>query len=873
MKTKNILKLFLTTAFLLFFSTGVIHAQAWIQLGDDFESEAEGDYLGSSVSLNADGTILAIGAKGNDGGGDIAGHVRVYEYNELGWNQIGNDIDGEQGLSGWSVSLNEAGTTVAIGAIHNSGNGYEAGHVRVFEYNGFDWIQMGNDIDGEAAEDESGRSVSLNADGTIVAIGAAGNDGNGAGAGHVRVYEYDGLDWTQMGDDIDGEAAGDISGFSASLNANGTIVAIGAHGNDGNGAGAGHVRVYEYDGLVWNQVGNDIDGEATGDNSGISVSLNAVGTIVAIGAKENDGGGENAGHVRVYEYNGFDWNQVGNDIDGLAEDDEFGGTISLNANGTIVAIGARGLWGGENAGHVWVYEYDGFNWNQIGNDIYMEPFDMQVSINADGKIMVIGSPYSDATGNESGLVRAYSLTDPRLAEMRYFFNEDPGASSGHLYAEYDPPVNEIIDNFDRNLIDHADELEEGFNMLYFRFKDANGNWSLSEGRSFYILPEEESIPAISELRYFFNEDPGVEHSNNHLYETYDPAVPIVDKTANINLDVHSSELEEGFNMLYFRFKDEAGNWSLAQGRSFYIFNETVAKPISAYEWFINTDPGVGATGNTTVIDPPVEIFDGVIPIEISGYAPGIYNLFIRVMDEDGNWSLSHYDSFEIVRGISLKFYLEGPYVISPNMETDLQDEGLIPLQQPYSGTPWNYNGTETVEEIPPDVVDWVYLEFHDTDDPANADETTIIDSKAAFLLKDGSVVDLDGSSSLMYALDVPLNNLYVAVYHRNHLAVLSNMALMESPDHIYEYDFTTPADQAFGIDAQKDLKTSGVFGLFGGDANANGTIEITDKVIWEDEAGKAEYNVVDLNLDGQADNKDKDDVWVPNEGESSQVPY
>ena len=64
--------------------------------------------------------------------------------------------------------------------------------------------QIGNDIQGEAANDRFGTSVSYSADGTIVAIGAPGNDGNGGASGHVRVFEYDGNDWVQLGADIDG---------------------------------------------------------------------------------------------------------------------------------------------------------------------------------------------------------------------------------------------------------------------------------------------------------------------------------------------------------------------------------------------------------------------------------------------------------------------------------------------------------------------------------------------------------------------------------------------------------------------------------------------------------------------------------------------
>ena len=52
-------------------------------------------------------------------------------------------------------------------------------------------IYLGADIDGEAGDDFSGRSVSLSSDGTIVAIGAYGNDENGSTSGHVRIFETD----------------------------------------------------------------------------------------------------------------------------------------------------------------------------------------------------------------------------------------------------------------------------------------------------------------------------------------------------------------------------------------------------------------------------------------------------------------------------------------------------------------------------------------------------------------------------------------------------------------------------------------------------------------------------------------------------------
>jgi len=414
----------------------------WDQKGDDIDGEAASDNSGNSISLSSDGTIVAIGATGNDDNGNLSGHVRVYEYSEGGgggiggeieggggggggeiegsWEQIGQDIDGESAgdESGISVSLSSNGTIIAIGAIGNDGNGNSSGHVRVYQYNGVDtWTQLGQDIDGEAADDESGHSVSLSSNGTIVAIGATGNDGNGNISGHVRVYEYNGVDtWTQLGSDIDGESAGDLLGQSVSLSSDGSIVAIGATENDGvNGNASGHVRVYQYNGSgnPWLQLGSDIDGEAAGDESGISVSLNSKGSIVAIGASGNDGvNGETSGHVRVYQYNGVDtWTQLGQDIDGEVENDELGHSVSLSSDGTIVAIGAIGV----DSGHVRVYQYNGVDtWVQLGTDIDGEAAGDQsgysVSLSSDGKTVAIGAVGNDGNGVAAGHVRIYNYT-------------------------------------------------------------------------------------------------------------------------------------------------------------------------------------------------------------------------------------------------------------------------------------------------------------------------------------------------------------------------------------------------------------------------------------------------------------------------------
>ena len=337
---------------------------SWDQQGDDIDGEAVNDYSGKSVSINSDGTIVAIGAYGNDGNGTGSGHVRIMEYDgSSAWTQLGNDIDGEAGgdQSGYSVSLSSDGTIVAIGAYTNHGNGNNSGHVRIMEYDGSSaWTQLGDDIDGEAAGDFSGYSVSLSSNGTIVAIGAIKNDSIYTNAGHVRIYQYNDSAWTQLGNDIDGGAENDFCGYSVSINSDGTIVAIGTYLDDGNGINSGNVRIFQYDGSsTWIQQGGDIDGEASGDGSGTAVSLSSDGTIVASGAYQNDGNGRSSGHARIFQYDGSSaWIQLGDDIDGEAAGDFSGYSVSLSSDGSRVAVGANANDGnGSNSGQVKIFEW------------------------------------------------------------------------------------------------------------------------------------------------------------------------------------------------------------------------------------------------------------------------------------------------------------------------------------------------------------------------------------------------------------------------------------------------------------------------------------------------------------------------------------
>jgi hypothetical protein len=387
----------------------------WTQLGIDIDGEAASDYSGISVSSSADGLTVAIGAYQNDDSGSNAGQVRIYKMIAGVWIQQGGDIDGEAANdgSGHSVSLSADGLSIAIGARGNDGNGSGAGHVRVYKLIAGVWTQQGGDIDGEAVSDGSGYSLDMSSDGLTVVIGAWFNDGTAVDAGHARVYKLNAGVWTQLGADIDGTIVNGYAGTSVSISADGLTVAIGQPG----GFSAGRVGVYKYIAGVWTLLGTEILGEAIGDYAGVAVSLNSDGLTVAIGAEANNGNGSVAGHVRVYKFIGGVWTQQGMDLDGEAAGDQSGSAVSLSSDGSTVAISATNNGGnGPISGHVRVYKFIGGVWIQQDLDIDGEAANdysgKSICLSSNGHTIIIGAYQNDGNGAESGHARVYSNCIP-----------------------------------------------------------------------------------------------------------------------------------------------------------------------------------------------------------------------------------------------------------------------------------------------------------------------------------------------------------------------------------------------------------------------------------------------------------------------------
>jgi hypothetical protein len=408
------------------------------QLGLDLDGEAANDQSGYSVAMSADGNRIAIGARYNDGSGNNAGHVRVYTFANGTWTQTGSDINGEAAgdNSGWSVAMSADGNRIAIGAPFNDGSAADSGHVRVYSWNGTAWTQTGSDIDGENGIDWSGYSVAMSADGNRIAIGASMNDSSGGDAGHVRVYSWNGTAWTQTGSDIDGEAAADTSGSSVAISTDGNHIAIGAQRNDGNGSMAGHVRVYSWNGTAWTQTGSDIDGEAADDQSGYSVAMSADGTRIAIGAILNDGNGITAGHVRIYTLANGTWTQTGSDIDGQDAGDYSSYSLDMSADGNHIVIGAI------SADHARVFSLVNGAWLQTASDIDGEAAGdnsgFSVAMSASGTRIAVGATLNDNSYANAGHVRVHVVLNTPAAPTI----SSIAAANGSLSVAFTPGAND-----------------------------------------------------------------------------------------------------------------------------------------------------------------------------------------------------------------------------------------------------------------------------------------------------------------------------------------------------------------------------------------------------------------------------------------------
>ena len=311
------------------------------------------------------------------------------------WVQVLNDIAGEAAgdNSGFSIALSLNGTVLAVGAPSNDGRGRSSGQVRVYIDTGTNWTRLGGDLDGAAAGDQFGYSLALSADGMTLAVGApTTNAGGRTDSGEISMHRWNGSTWIDRGSSIQGLDSSDNFGYSVALSDDGTVLAVGApfRGRSDNG----QVKVFGWNGTAWNQGGgSDINGFASSDYLGDSVALSSDGLTVACGADQSSSSSV-AGYVLVHRWSGTEWVRIG-EIFGFGRGDHFGESVSLSGDGTVLAVGA------DNGNYCAVFRYDGSTWSQIGQTLYGlgsgDRFGHSVDLSVAGDVVVVGGYGGEAS--------------------------------------------------------------------------------------------------------------------------------------------------------------------------------------------------------------------------------------------------------------------------------------------------------------------------------------------------------------------------------------------------------------------------------------------------------------------------------------------
>lgn len=186
-------------------------------------------------------------------------------------------------------------------------------------------------------------------------------------------------------------------------------------------------------------------------------------------------------------------------------------------------------------------------------------------------------------------------------------------------------------------------------------------------------------------------------------------------------------------------------------------------------------------------------------------------------------------------------WLQGAYV-GGNMTTILNNENLLPANQPFNIAPWNYNGSEIVSSFAPNITDWVLLELRSSNDI-----NTIVAQRAALITNSGQIVDVNSSSAVGFTGITSGESYYIVLRHRNHLAVVSSSTI--SLPNASSFSFSNPANIEGGSEQLSNLGGAN-YALIAGDINSDGVITVADFNFYQSESSQLNnYFSSDCNLD------------------------
>jgi len=313
------------------------------------------------------------------------------------------------------------GNSICEGTIYSNATcGYEAGDCDVG--------QVGQDVrfGGISSGTALFSRMRMSADGSTVVVGQYHTQPdaiyNATASGLVQLYSNNSTDnlWKRKGNIIAGEGSGDDFGQSLAANFDGSIVAVGGSQNDGGGTNSGHVKVFQFNSseATWIQYGQTIKGQESNELSGIHIDMTSDGSRVAIAAPKAG----RTGKIRIYSMDADQqlWVQVGADINGKRDNDDIGNWYlhlnSMDGSRVIFSVG-HGFQG--KIGKTRVYEFDEKQqeWNKLGYADINSDYFKAVATSADGNRLAISFVPFSPLGNTKGRVEIYDWSIDSWTKM------------------------------------------------------------------------------------------------------------------------------------------------------------------------------------------------------------------------------------------------------------------------------------------------------------------------------------------------------------------------------------------------------------------------------------------------------------------------
>ncbi len=221
-----------------------------------------------------------------------------------------------------------------------------------------------------------------------------------------------------------------------------------------------------------------------------------------------------------------------------------------------------------------------------------------------------------------------NIPGSNIVAGEYFFDTDPGLGSGTALQGITAG-----DSVDVVTSLAVGALSNGIHTVFTRFRDDKGSWTIAGSSMF--LKEHIGATSVTEAEYFIDTDPGLGNATS---------IPITaGNYVDHELTVPVDTLTDGIHNLVVRVRDNTGHWSLATSRSFVKITMMVNNEISAAEYFIDDDPGLGNA--TSLPITTTDSLDYSFSVEVDTLSDGIHNICVRVRDQLGCWSHATHRSF------------------------------------------------------------------------------------------------------------------------------------------------------------------------------------------------------------------------------------